>query len=124
MASLLDCVTVVNPAFTRPTANLSGVGLFVENGVTLLSLVTGKGNGTRAKWYRVEEIETQLGGRAFRLTPAVYSKLDSKLAGDETEYVVLVNGHDSSCTCAGHQFTSGCKHVSALTHFAAEGRLP
>ena len=120
MLSVLDQVPVVNPAFTRPTSNLSGVGLFVENGTTLLSLVTGKGRAVKEKFYRVEEIPTQLGGRAFRLTPAVYSKL----AGDETEYVVLVNGPDSSCTCAGHQFSSGCKHVSALLHFAAEGRLP
>jgi hypothetical protein len=100
MTSLLDCVPAVNPAFSRPTANLAGVDLFhAPNGVTVLTLATGKGRSLRKKVYHVEEIPTALGGRAFRLTPGV----SDTLAGGETEYVVLVNAHDSSCTCAGHQ---------------------
>jgi hypothetical protein len=117
---MLDCVPAVNPAFSRPTANLSGCDLFRHpNNVNVLTLATGRGNGLRLKMYHVEEIETHLGGRAFRLTPSTIDKL----ANGEAEYVVLVNAHDSSCTCAGHQFTGGCKHVSALLHFAAEGGL-
>jgi hypothetical protein len=120
IASVLDQLPEVNPAFTRPTANLAGCELHVyDNGVVLLQLVTGKVRSVKEKFYRVEEIPTELGGRAFRLEPA----MGDKLAAGETDYCVLVNGHDSSCTCAGHQFSGGCKHVSSLLHFAAEGRI-
>jgi hypothetical protein len=118
--SLLDCVPEVNPRFTRQTANLSGCDLFRHpNGVNVLTLATGRGNGLRLKMYHVDEVETHLGGRAFRLTP---STLDA-LANGETDYVVLLNGIDSSCTCAGHSYTGGCKHLSALLHFAGKGEL-
>jgi hypothetical protein len=83
-------------------------------------LVTGNGHRESAKFYYVEEIPTQIGGRAFRLTP--FST--DKLATGESEYVVLLAGPDTSCTCPGHSFTGSCKHASALLAFASEGRLP
>jgi hypothetical protein len=120
MPSILDCVPAVNPAFSRPTANLSGCDLFTApNGITVLTLATGKGARYRKKTYHVEEIPSAIGGRAFRLTPG---GLDT-LANGEAEYTVLLNGPDSSCTCPGHQWTGGCKHLSAHLHFAGEGRL-
>jgi hypothetical protein len=120
MTSLLDCVPAGNPAFSRPTANLTGCELFRhESGINVLTLATGKGGGLKKKVYHVDEIPTQLGGQAFRLTPSV---LDT-LANGETEYVILVNAHDSSCSCAGHQFTGGCKHLSSLLHFTEGGAL-
>jgi hypothetical protein len=119
MQSVLDQVQVVNPAFSRPTANLSGAALYEEDGRVLLTLVNGKRNATKARWYAVERIPTELGGSAFRLQPA----LGDKLANVEESYVVLLHGPASSCSCAGHQFTSGCKHLSALLHFHGEGRI-
>jgi hypothetical protein len=119
MPSILDCVPAVNPAFSRQTANLAGCDLFTaSNGVTVLTLATGKGRGYREKTYYVEKVPTQLGGRAFRLTPGFLDKL-----AHGEEYHVLLNGPESSCSCPGHSFTGGCKHVSALLHVTAEGQL-
>jgi hypothetical protein len=119
MQCVLDQVPLVNPVFTRPTANLSGAALYVEGGHVLLSLVTGKGRAVKEKWYHVQPIPTQLGGSAFRLEPA----MGDKLAGGEESYVVLLHGHNSSCSCSGFQWTNGCKHLSALLHFHGEGRI-
>jgi len=118
MASVLDHAVEVNPAFTRPTANLSGAALFVEGGHTFLSLVTGKGRAIKEKFYRVEALPSDF-GNAYRLTPVLYSKLT-----DGEHYDVLQDGPASSCSCPGHVFTGGCSHLSALLHFDAEGRLP
>jgi hypothetical protein len=118
MSSVLDPVPPANP-FTRPVASLTGANLYDEAGVLGLQLVTGKGTAAKAKWYALEAIPTQLGGRAFRLTPAT----GDNLAAGETDYVVLLAGPDSSCTCPGHTYSGGCKHVSALLHFQAEGRF-
>jgi len=113
-------VRVAPIAFTRPVASLTGAQLHdLDGGRLALVLGTGKGRCTSFKFYYVEEIPTQIGGRAFRLTP--FST--DKLATGESEYVVLLAGPDSSCTCLGHCFTGGCKHASALLAFAAEGRL-
>jgi hypothetical protein len=88
MESLLDCVPRVNTAFTRPAANMAGCDLFRhENGVTVLTLATGKGRGYREKVYYVEEVPSAIGSRAFRLTPGVLDKL----ANGEAEYTVLLN---------------------------------
>jgi hypothetical protein len=92
----------------------------LDAGRLALVLTTGKANRAKQKFYHLEEIETQLGGRAFRLRP--FST--DTLATGENEYVVLLDGPDTSCTCPGHAYTGGCKHVSALLAFAAEGRLP
>ena len=119
MSTVRDPVARV--PFTRPVASLTGAQLHELNGGRLaLVLVTGKGRRASAKFYHLQEIETQLGGRAFRLEP--FST--DKLATGESEYVVLLAGPDSSCTCPGHCFTGGCKHATALVAFAAEGRLP
>jgi hypothetical protein len=59
-----------------------------------------------------------IGGRAFRLTPSILDKL-----ADGEEYHVLLNGPDSSCSCPGHSYTGGCKHVSSLLHFAEGDEL-
>jgi hypothetical protein len=107
--------------FTRPVASLTGAQFHALDGGRLaLVLVTGKSRRASAKLYHVEEIPTQIGGRAFRLEP--FST--DRLATGESEYVVLLAGPDSSCTCPGHCFTGGCKHATALVAFAAEGRLP
>jgi hypothetical protein len=121
MSSVLGQHPCVNSIpFTRRVSILAEASLYVEGAHVFLHLVRGKGSATKAKWYEVEEIETQLGGRAFRLTPAIYCKL----AGDETDYTVLLHGHESSCTCAGFTYTGGCSHVQALQTFNDEGRLP
>jgi hypothetical protein len=101
---------------TRPVASLTGAQLHaVDKGRYTLILLSKKSS----KFYHVEEIPTPLGGRAFRLTPFT----TDKLATDASEYVVRLDGADSCCTCKGHTFTGGCKHVSALAAFAAEGGL-
>src|SRR5258708_395852 len=109
MQSVLDQVPGTSP-FTRPVASLTGCELYDEGGALLLQLVTGKRNATKAKWYAVERVPTQLGGSAFGLEPA----MGDKLAGGEESYVVLLHGHNSSCSCSGFQWTGGCKHLSAL----------
>jgi hypothetical protein len=120
----MDTIASSAPAvngFTRPVASLTGAQLHeLDGGRLALVLVTGKGSRAKQKLYHLEEIDTQLGGRAFRLTP--FST--DRLADGETDYVVLLHGPDSSCTCKGHTFTGGCKHASALLAFAADGRLP
>jgi hypothetical protein len=118
MSSFLDEVPQVN-GHTRPVACLSGCELHECNGVLRLQLVRGKGNATKVKWYAVERIESDF-GIAFRLQAA----MGDKLAGGETDYVVLLDGPDSSCTCKGHTYSGGCSHVSALLHFQAQRRLP
>jgi hypothetical protein len=120
MSSLLESPPAVNPRFTRPTKSLAGCGLFRHvSGIAVLTLATGRGRSLKTKQYLVEEVPTQLGGRAFRLTPSVADTL----ANNETEYVVLVAGADSSCTCPGHGYTGGCKHLSSLLHFTEGGAL-
>jgi hypothetical protein len=114
----LDNVPSVN-RFTRPVACLAGCELHECNGILRLEIVRGKGKALKSKWYAVEQIEAHF-GVAFRLTAA----MGDKLAAGETDYVVLLDGPDSSCTCKGHVNTGGCSHVSALLHFQAEGRLP
>ena len=114
-------VRVAPIAFTRPVASLTGAQLHdLDGGRLALALVTGKGRCASAKFYYVEEIPTQIGGGAFRLEPFN----TDKLATGESEYVVLLAGPDSSCTCPGHCYTGGCKHLSALLAFATDGRLP
>ena len=53
---------VVNPALTRPVASLAGAALYIsDDGIARMQLVTGKGNGTRSKWYAVERITSDFG---------------------------------------------------------------
>ena len=54
--------------------------------------------------YELIPISTEIGGVAFRWF---------KQGGES--YDVLICGTDSSCTCAGFCYTSGCKHVQT-TH--------
>jgi hypothetical protein len=89
------------------------------NGVLRLLLARGKGNATQFKWYAVERIDSDF-GVAFRLQAA----MGYTLADGETDYVVLLDGLDSSCTCKGHTYSGGCSHVSALLHFQSQGRMP
>jgi hypothetical protein len=118
MSILSVCEPKVYPV-SRPVASLTGAALYIENGVMLLTLVTGKGRRAASKWYTVKEIESQISGRAFRLTAAIYCKL----AEGETDYVVLLDGPGSTCTCRGHTYTGGCKHLSALLQLQNEGRI-
>jgi len=118
--------TIASPApavngFSRPVASLTDAQLHeLDNGRFALVLMTGTGKRAKQKFYHVEEIATEIGGRAFRLTP--FSQ--DTLADGSGEYVCLLHGPDSSCTCPGHCYSGGCKHISALLAFAAEGRLP
>ena len=106
--------------FTRPVASLTDAQLHeLDGGRLALMLMTGTGKRAKQKFYHVEPIPTEIGGRAFRLTPFSQDTL-----ADGTEYVCLLHGPDSSCTCPGHCYSGGCKHISALLAFAAEGRLP
>jgi hypothetical protein len=103
-------VQLVNLNFTRPTAGLAGCCLFnAPNGITVLTLATGKGLGFRSKTYHVEEVPSDIGGRAFQLTP---STIDTRANGEQ-EYHVLLAGRETTCSCAGFAYTGGCKHVSA-----------
>ncbi len=54
----------------------------------------------KADAYELVPLSTDLGGCAFRWFKS----------GGES-YDVLVNGTDSSCTCPGFCYTSGCKHI-------------
>ena len=54
----------------------------------------------KADAYEIIPISTDIGGAAFRWFKS----------GGES-YDVLANGTDSSCTCAGFCYTSGCKHI-------------
>jgi hypothetical protein len=113
-------VPIAPVPFSRPVASLTGAQLHeLDGGRLALVLVTGKGRRAAAKFYHVEEIPTQIGGRAFRLEPFN----TDKLATGESEYVVLLAGPDTSCTCPGHSWTGGCKHATALLAFAFECRL-
>jgi hypothetical protein len=107
--------------FTRPVASLAGAQLHeLDGGGLSLVLVTGKGRRAAAKLYHVAEIPTQIGGRAFRLTP--FST--DQLATGESDYVVLLADPDTTCSCPGHSWTGGCKHATALLAFVSLGRLP
>jgi hypothetical protein len=56
----------------------------------------------RATTYHVLPLSTDLGGAAFR-----WHKLD----GSGDVYDLLLNGSDTSCSCAGWAFTDSCKHL-------------
>ena len=116
MSTVLERRPHVNP-LTRPIASLTGASLYEHGGLLRLQLVTGHGNRTAAKWYAVERIPSDF-GEAFRLTPTMGDTL-----ADGESYDVLLDGDNTSCSCAGHAFTGGCKHLSALIQFKADGRL-
>jgi hypothetical protein len=112
---------IVSPApavngYTRPVKSLAGAQVHqLDAGRHVLILFTRKGS----KFYHLDEIPSAIGGRAFRLAPFT----TDKLATGESEYTIRLDGADTSCTCPGHQWTGGCKHVSSLLAFAAEGGL-
>jgi hypothetical protein len=64
--------------------------------------------------YLIQPLSSDVGGCAFRWR---------KLQGDRAEYDVLANGSDSSCSCAGHTYTDGCKHIHALFQLLGDGVL-
>lgn len=59
--------------------------------------------------YRLEQIRCEIGGVAFQLSKA-------HQGGEEEPevYHVWLNGHDSSCTCAGNSLRGKCKHVDGI----------
>ncbi len=66
----------------------------------------------KADAYELIPLSTDIGGAAFRWF---------KPGGES--YDVLVNGHDSSCTCAGWSYTGGCKHLQTTHELLASGVL-
>jgi hypothetical protein len=72
--------------------------------------------GREAFRYVVEEIATEIGGRAFRL---------SKQWGVEVEavYHVRLSAEGDTCDCAVGCYTGHCKHIHSLAHFLANGEL-
>ncbi len=118
MSTVLERRPHVNPVpLSRPVASLTGAALYENNGFIRLQLVTGTGRRAAAKWYGVERIPSDF-GEAFRLSPTMGDTL-----ADGESYDVLLDGDNTSCSCAGHAFTGGCKHLSALIPFKAEGRI-
>jgi len=68
--------------------------------------------------YRLETIASDLGGIAFQLEKA------HQVGNDMPEvYHVLLNGHNTSCTCAGHSFRGKCKHTDALEALIRAGKI-
>jgi hypothetical protein len=61
------------------------------------------GAGKKSKSYNVRPIDSDF-GKAFE----VQSRTDGEV------YHVLLAGPETTCTCPGYCYTSGCKHVSAL----------
>lgn len=66
----------------------------------------------KADGYEIIPISTDMGGAAFRWFKR----------GGEC-YDVLCNGRESSCTCPGWAFTSGCKHLHATFALLESGVL-
>lgn len=83
-------------------------------GATVLWLTAGK----LTTAYRLERLDTEIGGVAFQLSKA------HQCGDDEPEvYRVLLNGWDTSCTCPGHTFHNHCKHVDSLAALLAAGKV-
>ncbi len=66
----------------------------------------------KADSYELIPISTDIGGCAFRWF---------KQGGES--YDVLVHGADSSCTCPGFCYTSGCKHLQTTAELLGLGVL-
>lgn len=110
-----------NRRFSRAVkpAAYSACNLYDHEGLLTLEIVA-QPSRSRAtnKWYRVTRLASDF-GVAFRLNACCGDKL---AAGSESHEVLLA-GRDTSCTCPGHAYTGGCKHVEALAALVAEGRL-
>ena len=102
------------PPFSRPVKTHTGHNLYEHEGLLTLEIVSGRKNA----WYRVTRLASDF-GLAFRLNAACGDKL---AAGCES-HEVLLDGRATSCTCPGHSYTGGCKHVSALIQLVREGKL-
>jgi hypothetical protein len=71
--------------------------------------------------YRVEEIPTGMGGRAFLL-----HRSEQAIAADggDVSYGVLIgNPQDTQCECRGFQAHGKCKHLDALAYLLARGHI-
>jgi hypothetical protein len=104
----------------RPVASLTGASLIVSPDFIALHLFSGRGRQMKVKLYFVEEMDSQIGGRAFRLTPSISCPLADVEA---TAYDVLLCGRESSCTCPGHTYADGCKHLQAIAELVDGGEL-
>lgn len=65
--------------------------------------------------YHLQELPTDLAGRAFRCEKHGHE--------EESSYDVLVDGRNSICECKGFNRWGHCKHVEALTALVAAGKL-
>jgi hypothetical protein len=79
-----------------------------------LEIVSGRKN----KRYRLTRLESAW-GLAFRL----HAGAGDRLAEGCESHEVMLDRHQSSCTCPGFTYTGGCRHLSALLALQAEGRL-
>ena len=105
---------------TRPVANLAEWRLWNEGGLLTLELARRKNKReTVSKFYRLTPLHSAW-GQAFRLSACEGTLL---ACGAGEGYDVLLDGHSSSCTCAGFTYTKGCGHVQALLSAQAEGLL-
>ncbi len=107
--------------FSRPVkpAAYAACNLYEHLGLLTLEIV-GQPSRRHAinKWYRVTRLASDF-GLAFRLNAAC----GDKLAAGAESHEVLLDGPRTSCTCPGHTYTGGCKHVEALAALVAQGRL-
>jgi hypothetical protein len=108
-------------SFSRPVKPAAHAGhtLYEHLGLLVLEIVA-QPSKRRAinKWYRLTRLASDF-GLAFRL----HAGCGDRLAEGAECYDVLLDGHRSSCTCKGWEYTGGCKHLSALLSLQAEGRL-
>ena len=88
-------------------------------GATVLWLSVGKDITA----YLVRQLDSQIGGTAFRLVKA------NKGDGATEEYEVLLDGERSLCCCKGFEQHGmckdgkGCKHIAGLNAALASGQL-
>ncbi len=92
----------------------------LESGAFILWLTSGKD-----VWaYRVERLESQIAGVAFRLSKA------DRGDGLAEFYDVLLDGPRSVCSCKGHlrygmcKDGKGCKHIAGLEALRTAGLIP
>src|SRR6516162_5556833 len=83
-----------------------------QNDCYVLDLILGEDSCT----YWLRPLPSDF-GRAYRLTKFLHQ-------GGEC-YDVLLDGDKSTCECLGHlRWQTPCKHLQALLHLDAAGRLP
>jgi hypothetical protein len=75
--------------------------------------------GKTSTAYRLEAIQSQIGGKGFKLTKADQGD------GANEAYSVLVDGVNSSCDCKWGCYGKGkaCRHIAALQMLVTTNRI-